>query len=465
MPARTSSLLSRVFGLWPDGSHGSIIVRSVVASVVGLSILSTPTSSPGAEPAPSNVENRTAAPSAQSAVGPGDTLEIRVYGDETASMFSGRFQVGQDGTVNYPLIGLIRADGKTVAELGSQISQGLEKGMSVVTVVTVTIASYAPVFLIGDISRPGPTAFRPGMDVIELVLLSGGVATPGRVDVETAVREIADLEILTRSSEAERARIWAEITNTEFDPGKMPDGPKLDDSFAAVQRRIFEARKRANQAQLQAYEAQRERASQEIASLRQSIEIQDREIEEMERELATQTKLGQRGLLLQSKITDLRQEHARARLQALQFRTEVFRAEQTLLLTEQNINDLDIKTDAQDLSDLAELDLTIRRNHAKVELSKQQLIAEGSRSPVSTEKPFTPQVKFTLFRVADGQYHQGTVVIDSATLARGDIVRVDVVETEDIGDARRMDAVAPTSVTLGNNQEASPPRETSRTGD
>src|SRR5262245_27755153 len=53
---------------------------------------------------------QTAAPKPDMSLGPGDTFEVTVYDEKE---LSGRYQVADDGNINFPLIGAVEVAGKT----------------------------------------------------------------------------------------------------------------------------------------------------------------------------------------------------------------------------------------------------------------------------------------------------------------------------------------------------------------
>lgn len=114
----------------------------------------------------------------------GDVLDFSI----PSLQIQRRLTVGPDRMVSVPLAGDIRADGVPVAELSRQIRTAFSgkaytlrtiDGKEIPTAITpeeivVTVAEYRPVYINGDVSKPGSQAFRPGMTVRQAVALSGG---------------------------------------------------------------------------------------------------------------------------------------------------------------------------------------------------------------------------------------------------------------------------------------------------
>ena len=103
---------------------------------------------------------------------PGDVLEISVLGIVDSTR---RSPVNLDGEIAYPLAGPVKVSGLTLAEVRKRLQEILPTkvyrhrtpdGREVQLVVlsdeiTVNIAEYRPVYLNGDVSRPGARLRKP----------------------------------------------------------------------------------------------------------------------------------------------------------------------------------------------------------------------------------------------------------------------------------------------------------------
>jgi len=115
----------------------------------------------------------------------GDTIEISIAG--TAPLQQ-RAVLGLDGTVSLPVMGEIKAAGLTLSELRAKISAEIPKKMMrqrttegrelifavLPEEVTLNIVEYRPVYINGDVTRPGEQPFRPGMTVRQALAVAGG---------------------------------------------------------------------------------------------------------------------------------------------------------------------------------------------------------------------------------------------------------------------------------------------------
>lgn len=102
----------------------------------------------------------------------GDLLRINVFDD---SRLTGEFRVNDSGNVALPLVGSVSAAGKTPAELENEIIGALRRSnLFQRPTVAVEVAEYRPIFLLGEVSRPGQVEYRPGMTMLTAITVAGG---------------------------------------------------------------------------------------------------------------------------------------------------------------------------------------------------------------------------------------------------------------------------------------------------
>jgi polysaccharide export outer membrane protein len=158
---------------------------------------------------------------AQYKLQPGDALEVSVAG---APELRQRAVIGLDGKIALPLSGPLAVTGLSVQQARVKITDALankEFRQSVAgrdtshliqgDEIVVSVAEYRPIYVSGDVIRPGEYTFRPGMSVRQAVALAGGY---GRVQTGAAnmVLQSADFQSEYQSLwvdyATEQARIW-----------------------------------------------------------------------------------------------------------------------------------------------------------------------------------------------------------------------------------------------------------------
>jgi protein involved in polysaccharide export with SLBB domain len=102
----------------------------------------------------------------------GDRIKINVYGEEA---LTGEYDVSPSGYVTMPLIGAIRAAGRTQAELGRDIAGRYRSGgLLQDPKVTVAVVQFRPFYVLGEAASPGEYPFRSGLTVHAAVAMAGG---------------------------------------------------------------------------------------------------------------------------------------------------------------------------------------------------------------------------------------------------------------------------------------------------
>jgi protein involved in polysaccharide export with SLBB domain len=106
-------------------------------------------------------------------LGTGDIIEVIVAGEPDLSH---PYQVDDDGTVNFPMIGRVAVVGKTKRQIEDDISVRLKDGYLRNPQVTVIIKEVRSkrVSVFGQVKTPGTFSFTPNMSVVEAITLAGG---------------------------------------------------------------------------------------------------------------------------------------------------------------------------------------------------------------------------------------------------------------------------------------------------
>lgn len=102
----------------------------------------------------------------------GDTLRVTVFGEEK---LSGEFLVDPSGYVSLPLAGTVQASGLTKIELEQALTKKFKSKYLRDPKVTVDVASYRPIYVLGEVQKPGEYPYRSGLNVVSALAVAGGV--------------------------------------------------------------------------------------------------------------------------------------------------------------------------------------------------------------------------------------------------------------------------------------------------
>jgi polysaccharide export outer membrane protein len=106
-------------------------------------------------------------------IGPGDQLDISVWKDETLTR---SLVVLPDGNISFPLIGDVRAAGKTVAALRADMEQRLHKYVTdLVLSIDVKQMNSMHIYVIGRVNGPGRQVLNSNVTVLQALALAGGL--------------------------------------------------------------------------------------------------------------------------------------------------------------------------------------------------------------------------------------------------------------------------------------------------
>jgi polysaccharide export outer membrane protein len=164
---------------------------------------------------------------------PGDVIEFSAAG---VSDLRQRSRIDSSGEISLPLIGQLKAAGRPISELRAEVRRVLPskslrrktpQGLDIVVVdpeeITLDIAEYRPVYVNGDVSKPGEQPYRLGMTVRQAVALSGGYdLLRFRADANP-IMQSADLRSEYQTLWTEFAQAQAQLWRVQAELGNRPE--------------------------------------------------------------------------------------------------------------------------------------------------------------------------------------------------------------------------------------------------
>jgi polysaccharide export outer membrane protein len=119
-------------------------------------------------------------------LGAGDQIRIITFGEE---QLTGEFRVDDRGNIALPLLGVVHAGGMTPEQLDTTIAAELKsRKLLREPSVAVEVIAYRPIFVLGEVAKPGQYAFQPGMTMLTTVAVAGGFTYRGVQDYASVVR-------------------------------------------------------------------------------------------------------------------------------------------------------------------------------------------------------------------------------------------------------------------------------------
>jgi polysaccharide biosynthesis/export protein len=106
-------------------------------------------------------------------IGPEDVLTVRIWNHDDLSR---DVPVSQNGDFTYPLIGQVKAGGRTVGDVEKEMTRRLAEGYLVKPQVVVTVKEYRSqkIFVVGEVRSPGAQPLTGPTSVVEILAKVGG---------------------------------------------------------------------------------------------------------------------------------------------------------------------------------------------------------------------------------------------------------------------------------------------------
>lgn len=105
-------------------------------------------------------------------LGPGDVIRLITYQEDA---LTAEFRVSDSGTIALPLIGTMKAAGLSTDLLAERISGALvTRKLLVAPSVAAEVVAYRPIFVLGEVSKPGQYPYQPGMTMVTAAAVAGG---------------------------------------------------------------------------------------------------------------------------------------------------------------------------------------------------------------------------------------------------------------------------------------------------
>lgn len=265
----------------------------------------------GVTPRPLAAETR------QDAIGPRDTLSIRVYEWRTSSgepfewkALTGDFIVSGNGQLSLPVIGAITVAGLFPEQAAALVAQRLQQttGLRNLPTASVQITTYRPFYIVGGVDKPGEYPFRPDLTVLQAISIAGGL----RRNPENLFSRFERDAITSRGDMrvhgahinaliAAQARLRAELDGAErivfpADLTRRRDEPEIL-RMLEEEELIFRSRNDSIRQRTASNERLRTLLMEQIRSLRNQSTLKEQQIASARREFEEARRLGDRGLV------------------------------------------------------------------------------------------------------------------------------------------------------------------------
>ena len=104
-------------------------------------------------------------------LGAGDHLRVIVFGEPN---LSAEYAVAGNGMISFPMVGNVRAAGRTVGDVRDDLVAGLKNGYIRNPEVSAEVVTFRPFYILGEVTRPGEYPYSDQITVMDAVATAGG---------------------------------------------------------------------------------------------------------------------------------------------------------------------------------------------------------------------------------------------------------------------------------------------------
>ncbi|HEV7258716.1 MAG TPA: polysaccharide biosynthesis/export family protein [Bosea sp. (in: a-proteobacteria)] len=368
-------------------------------------------------------------------VRPDDKLKIKIF---QYPELSGEYKVRANGTISIAPVGDVPVNGLSTKEIANKISDRFVRaGMSDKPGTSVEVLETRPVYVLGDVQKPGEYQFRPGMTVLQVVSLAGGwlrFNDPGLMRLDRdAINIGGDLQTLVKRHQqltARRARLNAELmmtNNIQFPPDLLArsQGDSGLRQLLDEERSLLNIRVDALKNQIDSLVQNRNLYEREIAAITRQIEANKAQSASVERELAEVRSLVKRGLTTLSRVANLERMQAQLEMNEQGFLMLILRSHQSITQADQRIFDLKSERNATLTAEVQKIRMDLDDISVKFDTNRSLLVEAQLLVPtLAGSSDGTIETRnLAVIRVQDGKAQ--TIDAEEHTeLLPGDVLRI-----------------------------------------
>jgi len=364
-----------------------------------------------------------------------DRLKIKIF---QYPELSGEYTVSAIGTISIAAVGEVSVDGFSTKEVANRISERfIRAGLSDKPGTSVEVLQSRPVYVLGDVQKPGEYPFRPGVTVLQAVSFAGGwlrFNDPGLMRVEretiTIKGELRNLVRKYYQLVAHRSRLNAELMlnrDVEFS-SDLERQARNDSTLSQLldeERSLLHIRVEAMKNQIESLEKARGLYEREIEAVSRQIQANKVQYESVGNELKDVKALARQGLATSSRLMGLERMQAQIEMNEQGYHTLILRARQNISQVDQKVFDLKSERNASLTAELQKTRIDLDEVGGKFETNQSLLMEAQLMVPtmVGNSDGVVETRSLTVVRVQDGKAL--SIEADENTeLLPGDVLRV-----------------------------------------
>ncbi|KAB1070755.1 polysaccharide biosynthesis/export family protein [Methylobacterium planeticum] len=387
---------------------------------------------------------------AEYVVDSGDVLEVSVFGINELRQ---RGAVNVDGELSVPMVGHLKVAGRTLSDIRSTVQKLLGSkefrhraadGREDIALrpdqISVDIVEYRPLFINGDVSRPGVQTYRPKMTVRAALALAGGFDVM-RFRIKDPFLEAVDLRGEYQSlwtefarERAQRWRVQAELDGKSQDELNLSIQPVPKDVLDEIGRSTLNQKKSDDmtyQNEMSFLKRMQQEADKHLVlSIEQ--QIRDQEAERIENDNMEKTKdLYQKSIVPANRLVEQQRLSILAATRVLQTSTQVAQSRKDREDANRKIGRLDDERRTALLAKLQDSAVKLDALRNRIQAVGEKLVYTGAvRSQLVQGAGSKPEI--TIYRKNDQGISQKIPADEDTELMPGDVVDVRLQAASDI---------------------------------
>jgi exopolysaccharide production protein ExoF len=344
--------------------------------------------------------------------------------------------ISSDGELNVPLIGDFKVAGLTVPEALEAVRAAfIERKIFIDPQVSLSVVSFRPIFVLGDVKAPGSFPFQPLLTVQQAVALAGGQSAGGatgedRVVTSSRLRgSLDEVEVDIAREAVGAARLKAQLAGrSEISLDDMPPRTREltsaqlvetllvnEQAILGAQQRSFETR----QNQLTAAVAEVKGA---LANLEQLAEKQKQVIVAAHSERERAKELNKRGFKTLTDLSNVERDVTAQEAQLLGIYNQMSTTRRELADLQRQLLDLTDNRTSTALTALQAHTAAIERLLVSRRSTEEQLLLLSSIATEEARETEALQFAYQIRRRVDGQMQTQSATVDDAVLSGDTII-------------------------------------------
>src|SRR6476620_12571170 len=371
----------------------------------------------------------------------GDVVEISVSG---VPELKHRAPVQLDGSITFPVVGTFGAEGVEFSEIRAKLQSAVASRIFRIRTpdgrelsrmferdeVAATIVEYRPVFINGDVTRPGEQPFRPRMTARQALASAGGFSALARANATSFDAANLRSEYITvwLSLAREHARAWRIRTelgeHIDLDQNAIPPAPVPDEMMSQIVNLEVQYRT----ACISDYERQKDylrrsivEADKQILVLSEQKQNEDEGIHADAQDLQRARAAFGNGTLPSFRVVEFRRAALYSATRQLQTTNQLMTVKRSREEFARELEKIDDQRKIRLLAELQDATVKLTGERAKLRSAEEKLQLAGLKPPRSSDS--TSKADITVFRSSMNGRERFTADADTE-LQPGDVIEV-----------------------------------------